>query len=161
MICTTARARLSLKELLKWGPTTIILDEAHMLRNSKGSRQKLNKAQALIKEEKGLIPINKSILKTRKKSNTQVSIKWNTEREFVRRYFLVYCNFKCLISLVVIGLFIAYFYEIETDYFNNKTVIGFQEDKDKELQELLDYCSSNNKQSESMKWLIPPKNRKN
>lgn len=45
LVSTYNRVSISLKDILKWKPKTFILDEAHVLKNSKGVLQRLTKRQ--------------------------------------------------------------------------------------------------------------------
>jgi hypothetical protein len=156
-VSTYARVRLSLEEILKWKPKVAILDEAHVLRNSKGNRQKLSKKQKELQDEKGLIPINKSILKVGKMAENRYSLSGtpsvnSPEDTFAILQFIMPNTFDSYWS------FAYYFFEVDRNFMGGREIKGYKsEEKQQELQEILDYCSSNNKQKESMKWLIPPK----
>jgi hypothetical protein len=156
-ISTYARVRLSLNTILKWKPKIVVLDEAHVLRNSRGSRQGLSKKQKILKDESGLIPTNKSILKVGKIAEHRYSLSGtpsvNTpEDTFAILQFIMPSSFNSYWT------FVYYFFEVEINFMGGREIKGYKsEEKQIELQEILNYCSSNNKQEESMKWLIPPK----
>lgn len=156
-VSTYARVRFSLGAILKWKPKVAILDEAHVLRNSKGNRQKLSKKQKEINDETGLIPTNKSILKVGKVAEHRYPLSGtpsvNTpEDTFATLQFIMPSTFDSYWT------FAYYFFDVDRNFMGGREIKGYKsEEKQKELQEILDYCSSNNKQKESMKWLIPPK----
>jgi len=156
-VSTYARVRLSLDVILKWEPKTVILDEAHVLRNSKGSRTKLSKKQKEIKEENGLLPTNTSILKVGKIAEHRYALSGtpsvnSAEDIFPILQFVMPNKFDSYWS------FCFYFFEIRMNFVGGREVGDYlNPEKAQELQEILNYCSSNNKQKESMKWLIPPK----
>ena len=151
------RTRLSLNEILKWGPEVAILDEAHVLRNSKGNRQKLSTKQKEIKDEKGLVPINKSILKIGKKANHRYVLSGTPSVNSPEDIFAI-LQFEMPNMFNSYWTFCYYFFRVERNFMGGREIKGYQSiEKQQELQEILDYCSSNNKQKESMTWLNPPK----
>ena len=157
LVCTHKRVRLSLDELLKWKPTVATLDEAHVLRNSKGGMQRLTEKQKAIKGKTGLIPINKSILKIGETAKHRYSLTGTPsvnapEDIFAILQFIMPKAFNSFWS------FCYYFFKVERNFMGGREIRGYvSKEKEIELQEILDYCSSNNKQKEAIPWLIPPK----
>jgi hypothetical protein len=156
IITTYERARISLDEILFWGPEVAILDEAHILRNSRGVKQRLTKSQAEIKEEDGFLPRNVSILKIGEQAKNRYTLTGTpgvnkAEDIFPILQFLMPKTYKKY------WVFCEYFFNISRGYFGGYEVNEIRADKETELQEILDYLSSNNKQEEAMPWLKKPK----
>jgi len=157
IIMTYSRARLSMYDVMDFEPDVAILDEAHVLRYSKGSRQRLSESQKAIFEEKALYPINISILKIGKMAKHLYALSGtpgvNTaEDTFAILQFIMPNTFDSFWT------FAYYFFEIKFNFMGGREIKGYLNDeKIQELQEIFNYCSTNNKQSEVLKWLIPPK----
>lgn len=156
VVMTYARVRLSLNDLIKWKAKTFILDEAHVLRNSKGSRQTLTEKQSNIKELKGLMPINKSILKLAKEVEHRYPLSGTPSVNSSEDIFAI-LQFQMPNIFESYWNFVYYYYEVKISYWGDRQILGFKDDaKEQEFQELLNYISSNNKQKDSMKWLKQP-----
>ena len=156
IVITYKRARESLKEILKWKPKVAILDEAHVLRNSRGIRARLKKHQVEIKRKTGLIPINQSILNIGKEAKHRYPLSGTPnvnsgEDIFATLQFLMPNTFSSFWE------FASYYFIVKKNFMGANEIHGYQdEEKERELQELLNYCSTNNKQAEAMPWLKKP-----
>lgn len=184
LVMTYKRASLSLKEILKWNPTVAILDEAHVLRNSRGRRQqhkytkkqeeekrivdqliKLKKiGRELTEEQEEIIknyqpPIseNKAILTISAKAKHRYALSGTPnvnkpEDIFAILQFVFPQFFKSYWS------FVYYYFDVKISHFGGREIKKIiNEQKEKELQELLDYISTRDTQKNRMKWLKPPK----
>lgn len=184
LVMTYKRAALSLKELIKWKPTVVILDEAHVLRNSRGKRQqhkytekqkeeklkvdkliKLRKiGRELTEEQKEIIksyqpPIseNKAILTISSKAEHRYALSGTPnvnkpEDIFAILQFVFPQFFKSYWS------FVYYYFDVKISHFGGREIKKIiNEQKEKELQEMLDYISTRDTQRNQMKWLKPPK----
>lgn len=184
LVMTYKRASLSLKEIIKWKPTVAILDEAHVLRNSRGKRQrhkytekqkeeklKVDKliklrqiGRTLTEEQKEIIknyqpPIseNKAILTISSKVKHRYALSGTPnvnkpEDIFAILQFVFPQFFKSYWS------FVYYYFDVRISHFGGREIKKIiNEQKEKELQELLDYISTRDTQKNQMKWLKPPK----
>lgn len=156
IIMSYARARLSLYDILDFETDVAILDESHILRNSKGSRQRMTKSQKENFNETRLYPVNMSILKIGQSATHLYALSGtpgvNTaEDSFAILQFIMPNTFDSFWT------FVYYFFQVKFNFMGGR-VIGDYLDKEKiqEIQEIFNYCSTNNKQKDVMKWLIPP-----
>lgn len=184
LVMTYARSKISNKEILKWKPDVAILDEAHVLRNSKGKaeRTKLTKKQEIelarieqLKQRKKMgfeitesqkqeiknyskpITQNKAILKIGSIAKHKYALTGtpnvnDIEDIFAILQFILPKFFKSFWS------FVYYYFDVGKNYWGANEIGEIKDkEKEKEIQELLDYISTRNVQKHQMKWLKPPK----
>lgn len=157
LIMTYSRARISMMDILIFQPDIAILDEAHVLRNSKGSRQRMSKSQKAIYERTGFYPTNKSILKIGESAKHRYALSGTpgvneAEDTFAILQFIMPNTYNSFWT------FAYYYFNVEKEWTGGRVVKGYKnEEKIKEIQEVFNYCSTNNKQKDVMKWLKPPK----
>jgi SNF2 family DNA or RNA helicase len=159
IIITYTRARLSLREIEKWEPKVVILDEAHILRNSRGISQNLTKKQKEIYEKTKLRPINKSILRIGKKAKHRFALSGTPAVNKPKDIFAI-LQFILPNTFNSFWTFAHYFFKIEENFMGGKIIGDYKSEKKKiQLQEMLDYFSSNNKKENVLKWLNKTKIR--
>lgn len=155
LVSTYERVSLSLKDILKWKPKVFVLDEAHVLRNSKGSRQRLTKKQQERRDETGILPVNHSILKLAKKVEHRYPLTGTPTVNTPEDIFAI-LQFLMPNTYDSFWTFAYYYFDIGFNFMGGREILRYKQNKEKELQELLDYCSTQHKQVEQMKWLKQP-----
>lgn len=157
LVMTYERVRRSLKELQDWKPDVFVLDEAHVLRNSRGKSQRKTEKQQEIEKETGLIPRNQSILNLSNMTQHKVALSGTPSVNSPEDIFAI-LQFLYPKIFTSYWNFIFYYFETQKGHFGGYEIKGYiNEDKEKEFQELLNLVSSNNKQEDKLTWLIQPK----
>lgn len=184
LVITYQRAVLSNDKLLKWNADVVVLDEAHILRNSRGRLQRhkmtqkqkeeyeiiekikqkkkvgfliTEKEQKILKEYQKPISRNKAILNLGNKAKHKYALTGTPsvndgEDIFAILQFILPKFFKSYWS------FVYYYFDVRISYFGGREIKKIlNKQKEKELQQLLDYISTRNVQKEQMKWLKQPK----
>lgn len=183
LIMTYKRTSMSLKELIKWKPTVAILDEAHVLRNSKGKRQKtkytkkqkeekeyidelknkkLNgdylteEEERRIKEYEPPISNNKAILKIAKEAKNRYALSGTPNVNKPQDIFPI-LTFILPQFFDSYWTFVYYFFKVSITHWGNREIRDFKNEQRKaQMVELLNYISSRNTQKEKMPWLKQP-----
>lgn len=157
LVSTYNRVSISLKDILKWKPKTFILDEAHVLKNSKGVLQRLTKRQKERRDKTGILPINQSILKLAQAVEHRYPL---TGTPTVNSPEDIFAILQLLMPNTYTSYwsFVYYYFNVKFNFMGGREVGEYRdEEKRLEIQELLDYCSTQHKQKDQMKWLKQPK----
>ncbi len=156
LVSTYNRVSISLKDILKWKPKTFILDEAHVLKNSKGVLQRLTKRQKERRDKTGILPINQSILKLAQAVEHRYPL---TGTPTVNSPEDIFAILQLLMPNTYTSYwsFVYYYFNVKFNFMGGREVGEYKnEEKRLEIQELLDYCSTQHKQKDQMKWLKQP-----
>lgn len=157
LVMTYERVRRSLKELEEWKPDVFVLDEAHVLRNSRGKNQRKTEKQQEIEEKTGLIPRNQSILRLASKVKHKIALSGTPSVNSPEDIFAI-MQFLYPKVFTSYWNFIFYYFETYKGHFGGYEIKGYLNDsKEQEFQELLNLVSSNNKQEDKLTWLLQPK----
>lgn len=156
LVSTYNRVSISLKDILKWKPKTFILDEAHVLKNSKGVLQRLTKRQKERRDKTGILPINQSILKLAQAVEHRYPL---TGTPTVNSPEDIFAILQLLMPNTYTSYwsFVYYYFNVKFNFMGGREVGEYKdEEKRLEIQELLDYCSTQHKQKDQIKWLKQP-----